>query len=79
MLFAGSVQFLGETRAVPIYLTGSDDSLIGTSLPADCRLLVDFPAASVRLTRNRLAEANERRRSGTAQRFQFLTAFCVAA
>ena len=42
---------LGETRAVPIYLTDSDDALIGTSLLADCRLLVDFPAAAVRLTR----------------------------
>ena len=52
MLFAGSVQFLGETRAVPIYLTDSDDALVGTSLLADCRLLVDFPAAALRLTRN---------------------------
>ena len=51
VLFAGSVQFLGETHAVPIYLTDSDDALIGTSLLADCRLLVDFPAAAVRLTR----------------------------
>ena len=51
LLFAGSVQFLGETRAVPIYLTDSDDVLIGTSLLADCRLLVDFLAAAVPLTR----------------------------
>ena len=51
MLFAGAVQFLGETRAVPIYLTDSDDALIGNSLLAGCRLLVDFPAAVVRLTR----------------------------
>ena len=50
-LFAGSVQFLGETRAVPINLTDNDDAIIGTSLLADCRLLVDFPAAAVRLTR----------------------------
>ena len=51
LFFAGSVQFLGETRAVSIYLTDSDDALIGTSLRADCRLLVDLPAAVRRLTR----------------------------
>ena len=31
LLFAGSVQFLGGTRAVQIYLTESEDALIGTS------------------------------------------------
>ena len=50
LLFAGSVQFLGATPPVPIYLTDSDDATIGASLLAACRLLVDFPAAAVRLT-----------------------------
>jgi hypothetical protein len=49
--FAGSVQFLGETRAAQIYLTDSDDALIGTSLLSDCRLVVDFPAGAVHLKR----------------------------
>jgi clan AA aspartic protease len=51
LLFAGSVGFLGGTRPVQIYLTDSEDALIGTSLLADCRLLIDFRAGSVRLSR----------------------------
>ena len=51
LLFSGAVQFLGERRTVQIYLTDSEDALIGTSLLADCRLLIDFQAGTVRLTR----------------------------
>jgi clan AA aspartic protease len=51
--FAGSVVFLGERRPAQIYLTDSDDALIGTSLLADCRLVVDFPTGDVRVTRRR--------------------------
>lgn len=50
LLFAGSVRFLGATRAVQVYLTDSEDALIGTSLLADCRLLIDFRAGTVRLS-----------------------------
>jgi len=51
LLFAGSVRFLGATRPVQVYLTDSEDALIGTSLFADCRLLIDFRAGTVRLSR----------------------------
>ncbi len=53
LLFAGSVDFLGERRPVQIYLTDSEDALIGTSLLADCRLVVDFPAGATHVTRKR--------------------------
>lgn len=50
LVFSGSVRFLGRTRPVQIYLTDSEDALLGTSLLADCRLVIDFPMGQVRLT-----------------------------
>lgn len=51
LVFSGSVQLLGETRAVAILLTNGEEALVGTDLLADCRLTVDFPADKVRLVR----------------------------
>ena len=51
LVFAGSVHLLGETRAVAIYLTDSDDALLGTALLADCRLTIDFSTEKVWLVR----------------------------
>jgi clan AA aspartic protease len=51
LVFAGSVHLLGETRNVAIFISDSDDALIGTALLADCRLTIDFPTNMVRLIR----------------------------
>lgn len=51
LVFSGSVQFLGRTRKVRIFLTDSEDALVGTELLADCRLTIDFPTGKVKLTR----------------------------
>jgi clan AA aspartic protease len=51
LVFAGSAHLLGKTREVAIYLTDSDDALLGTALLADCRLTIDFPTDKVKLVR----------------------------
>ncbi len=51
LVFRGSAHLLGETREVAIYLTDSDDPLLGTALLAGCRLTIDFPTCKVRLVR----------------------------
>ena len=53
LVFAGSVNFLGKVREVDIYVTQSDDALLGTALLADCRMVIDFPADSVRIAAKR--------------------------
>jgi clan AA aspartic protease len=57
LVFSGSVRFLGRRRKVSIYLTDSEDALLGTRLLADCRLTIDFPNGTVRVTRNMSAPA----------------------
>src|SRR5277367_1589451 len=49
--FKGSVTFFGKTRSARIYLTISEDALIGTRLFAGCRLVIDFPKNEVEVTR----------------------------
>jgi len=51
LVFGGSVHLLGETREVAIYLTDSDDALLGTALLDGCRLTIDFPMGKVKLVR----------------------------
>jgi hypothetical protein len=53
LVFAGSVRLLGKTRKARIYLTESDDALVGTTLLSDCRLSIDFPTGKVMLTRKK--------------------------
>jgi predicted aspartyl protease len=47
--YRGRVTFAGETREVLVTLTRADDSLIGTSLLAGRRVLLDFRRHSVRI------------------------------
>jgi clan AA aspartic protease len=49
LFFKGFVRFLGRKRRVKIYLTQSEDALIGTELLSRSRLLIDFPKELVRL------------------------------
>jgi clan AA aspartic protease len=51
LVFSGVVRFLGKTRKVRIYLTESEDALVGTELLSDCRLSIDFTTGKVMLTR----------------------------
>ena len=51
LLFAGTVNFLGELREVELSLTESDEGLIGTELLAGCQLAIDFDRRKVRLWR----------------------------
>lgn len=51
--FGGSVRFLEKPRDVSIYLTESEDVLIGTAMLDDCRLSIDFPSGKVTLSRKR--------------------------
>lgn len=50
-VFAGSVRLLNKTRKVRVFLTDSEDALVGTRLLSDCRLTIDFPTGKVMLTR----------------------------
>jgi predicted aspartyl protease len=51
LLFSGTAGVLGKRRQVAMYVTESEDALVGTELLADCNLHIDFPAAKVRLSR----------------------------
>jgi clan AA aspartic protease len=51
VLFAGTVELLGETRDVS--LTSSDVALVGTELLSDCRLTIDFATGDVQLTKSK--------------------------
>jgi len=51
LFFKGAVRILGEVKDVKIFLTESQDSLIGTDLLEDCQLVIDFPKGDVQLTR----------------------------
>ncbi len=50
LFFKGFVRFLGRNRRVKIYLTNSDDALIGTDLLKGSRLLLDFSKEPVRVS-----------------------------
>jgi hypothetical protein len=51
LVFTGTVRFLGRSRRVRIFLTNSEDALVGTDLLADGRLNIDFPTGKVKLSR----------------------------
>ncbi len=53
LVFAGSVVFLDRQREVFIYLTDSDDALVGTHLLSNCRLSIDFTTGKTQLTTKR--------------------------
>ena len=48
LVFAGSVRFLSETRAVEILLTNSEDALLGTRLLDHHRVSIEFPGGRVK-------------------------------
>jgi len=52
-IFSGEVEFLGERRAVSIFVFDRDIALIGTRLLDDCQLVVDFPTKKVNLFRQK--------------------------
>jgi clan AA aspartic protease len=49
LVFSGTVRFLDEERPVDLFVTDSDDTLIGTELLADCTLFVDFTTGETRI------------------------------
>jgi hypothetical protein len=51
LVFAGTVDFLNRQREVAIYLTDSDEALVGTRLLSDCQLTIDFPMGKVLIAR----------------------------
>jgi clan AA aspartic protease len=53
LVFSGTIRFLGRKRKVRIYLTNSEDALVGNRLLADCRLSIDFPTGKVKLARKK--------------------------
>jgi clan AA aspartic protease len=52
MVFGGTVRFVGRRRRVDIYLTRSEEALIGTGLLDGCRLTIDFGTGSVELAKS---------------------------
>ncbi len=48
LVFAGSVELLGEKRAVKIMLTASEDALIGTSLLNHYSIAIEFPGGKLK-------------------------------
>jgi hypothetical protein len=50
LFFRGRVRFLGRKRKVKIYLTRSDDALIGTALLKGSLLVLDFCKERIRLS-----------------------------
>jgi clan AA aspartic protease len=52
LVFAGDVSFMGKKKKVRIYLTNSEDALVGTRLLEDCRLTIDFPTGKVKIKRS---------------------------
>jgi predicted aspartyl protease len=51
LVFKGFAVFLGKRRNVKIYLTESEEALVGTGLLGGCRLSVDFDTGKVRIKR----------------------------
>lgn len=51
LCFKGKVRFKGKTRIAEIYLTDSDEALVGMELLRGCRVLLDIPGKKVRITR----------------------------
>jgi len=51
--FEGTATLLGRTSVVTIYLTDSEDALIGTKLLAGCVLNIDFDQNKVDIRRKK--------------------------
>jgi predicted aspartyl protease len=51
MVFKGYVVFLGKRRNVEVFLTESEEALVGTGLLGGCRLSVDIDTGKVRINR----------------------------
>jgi hypothetical protein len=51
---------LGQDSKARIYLTDSEDALVGTGLLSDCRLSIDFTTSKVMLTRKPQASAKRK-------------------
>jgi clan AA aspartic protease len=57
--FKGKVRFKGKTKTVEIYLTDSDEALVGMKLLRGCRVLIDVPDKKVRITRTKTKKSDE--------------------
>ncbi len=53
LVFEGTATILGQTSPVTIYLTDSEDALIGTKLLAGCILTIDFDQNKVVIRRKK--------------------------
>ena len=51
LYFTGKVAFEGRKRKVEIYLTDSDEPLVGMKLLRGCQVLIDVPKKKVEITR----------------------------
>jgi len=56
-VFSGLVRFLGEEKPVDLFVSNSDDTLIGTDLLSDCTLFVDFTTGETRIEKKELVGA----------------------
>lgn len=52
LVFAGAINWEGETKEVRVILTSSEDALIGIGLLAEKRLEIDFGKRSINITKN---------------------------
>jgi clan AA aspartic protease len=59
LFFKGKVRFERKTRTVDIFLTDSDEALVGMKLLQGCRVLIDVPAEKVRISRAKPKKTNE--------------------
>ena len=51
LLFRGNAKLMGKTRKVEMFLTASENALVGTDLLSGLRVTMDFPECSVRIKR----------------------------
>jgi predicted aspartyl protease len=49
LVFAGEIRMLGQRHAVKIFLTNSDDTLVGTRLLGRYALSIEFPSGQVKV------------------------------
>jgi clan AA aspartic protease len=53
LYFKGRARFKGKTKTVEIYLTDSDEALVGMKMLHGCRVLLDVAEKKARITRTK--------------------------
>ena len=62
LVFAGEVRMFGQSQTVEIFLTNSDDTLVGTGLLARYAMSIEFPSGQLRLSSQRTAGERPKRK-----------------